>query len=131
MNDEYLKYGFYVRGILKVFTAEEMNDPETIRWIKNTAARMEIPFRQWVKELDDHYRDAPHIWIRWSKRQNAWLEIYLPVVQAFRGPNMAHWFRDFCVEVPDDVTPRLPRREAKIRVWVLGCLLKSMVASEQ
>ncbi len=42
--DEYLKYGFFAEGIIDVLTAEEMSDPETIRWIKNTAAGMKSRF---------------------------------------------------------------------------------------
>ncbi|MEI9849874.1 MAG: hypothetical protein WDN24_02230 [Sphingomonas sp.] len=124
--DEYLKYGFFAEGIIDVLTAEEMSDPETIRWIKNTAAGMEIPFRKWLAFIDGYYRDAPKIFVRTRKRDGERREMYLPLVRAFDHPGIDWWFRDFCVAVPDNITPRLPRREAKLRVWVLGCLLRSM-----
>lgn len=125
MNDEYLKYGFYVSGIHRVLTPEQMQNPKVIRWIKNEATRKGIPFRQWLKFLDDYYRDAPIIFTRRRTRDGKWKEMYLPLERAFRGVD-EHWFEDFCKEVPMDKLPRLPRREAKLRVWVLGCLLRAM-----
>ncbi|MEI9850878.1 MAG: hypothetical protein WDN24_08465 [Sphingomonas sp.] len=67
--------------------------------------------------IDGYYRDAPKIFVRTRKRDGERREMYLPLVRAFDHPGIDWWFRDFCVAVPDNITPRLPRREAKLRVW--------------
>lgn len=132
MNDEYLRYGFYVRGIHRALSARQMNDRRVIRWIKNEAARRDIPFRAWRSYLEDFLRDAPII-IKRPRRtfggQIIWVEAPLPTYRVFDCDD--HWFEDFCVEVPLNQLPRLPRPEAKLRVWTMGCILRAMVNQEK
>lgn len=128
INDEYLIFGFYVRGVHRVLTARQMRSRKVIRWIKNEMALRNIPFRQWQKFLDDYLRDAPIIFKRrrWSKRDQrwVWVEARLPSVRALECE--PHWFEDFGRAVPMDELPRLPRKNVRLRVWTIGCILRAM-----
>jgi hypothetical protein len=129
MNDYYLRYGFYVRGFHRALTARQMTDKRVIRWIKNEAARRDIPFRAWRTYLEDYLRDAPIIIIRRRTRDGMWVEAPLPTYRVFECDD--HWFEDFVRPVPMEQLPRLPRREAKLRVWVMGSILRAMVNQEK
>lgn len=125
MFDEYLTYGFYVKGIHRVPTAGMMKDRRVIRWIKNEGAKRNLSHRQWLRFLDDYYRDAPVIFKRKRTRDGQWKEFYLPLTRAFDGVD-SHWFEDFFQPVPMNKLPRLPRKEARLRVFVLCALFRSM-----
>jgi len=124
MDDQYLKYGFYAKGIVEMFTKEDVEKPETVRWIRNTAASMGIPYRAWRDHIEAFYRDAPLIFVRRPKAGGPLKEIFLPTTRVFSGPHIDHWFRDFVQRVDDDVVPRV-RKEAKLRVMVFGTLIKA------
>jgi hypothetical protein len=129
MIDEYLRYGFYVRGFHRALTARQINDRRVIRWIKNEAVRRNVPFRKWREFLENYLRDAPIIIIRRRARDGAWVEAPLPTYLVFDCDD--HWFEDFAQAVPMDQLPRLPRREAKLRVWVMGTILRAMRNQER
>lgn len=122
--DEYLQYGFYVRGFRRALTARQMSDRRVIRWIKNETARWGIPYAEIPERCINFLRDEPVIFIRKRTRDGKWVEAPLPTHKVFSCD--VHWFEDFCVEVSMDQLPRLPRPEAKLRVWVLGTIVRAI-----
>ena len=118
MNDQYLKYGFYVNGIISVVTEAQIIRPEFVRAVRNYAASLGVPWRSWHGFITDFYRDAPVIFVNESMN-----EVFLNM-EVFETPSIDYWFRDFVQPVPDCVTP-VVRREAKGRVIILATLMRA------
>ena len=118
MNDQYLKYGFYVNGIIPVVTEAQIMRPGFVRATKNYSASLGVPWRNWHGFVTDFYRDVPVIFIN-DRMQ----EVHLNM-EVFETPSIDYWFRDFVKPVPDDVNP-IVRREAKGRVIILATLMRA------
>ena len=118
MNEDYLKYGFYVRGMVPVVTERQVQCPENIRALRNYAASLGKPWRKWHEFLIDFYRDAPFIFV--NGRQE---EVFLDI-EVFETESIDYWFRDFVKPVPP-CSRTTVRKEAKSRVAVFASLMRA------
>ena len=116
MRDEFLKYGFYVKGIVPVATERQVQNPDYVRALKNYAASLGISWRRWHQFLTDIYRDMPVIFVN---DQND--EVFLDM-EVFETASIDYWFRDFVKPVLPCTTP-IVRKEAKARVVVFASLM--------
>ncbi|MEZ5692243.1 MAG: hypothetical protein R3D99_00005, partial [Altererythrobacter sp.] len=89
MKDDYLEYGFLVRGIIPIVTEKELGNPEFIRRVRTYASMLGIPWRRWHTFLTDLYRDAPFIFVK-----DQCQEVYLNM-DVFETESIDYWFRDF------------------------------------
>jgi len=117
MRDEYLRYGFYAKGIIPVVTKRDLLNQRVRRNIKNYAVGLGIPYRQWLEFLTDFYRDAPVIFVDAMGQ-----EVFLDMSVFEDCASIDHWFRDFVVFAPEGKHVVI-RKKAMGRVVVLGSLL--------
>lgn len=114
--DEYLKYGYYARGIFELVSDEQLDDPKFVRGIRNYAASLNIPHERWRDYIMTWYARAPIIFKDENGRE-VWVD-----TREFEFRWADWWFRDFCKRVPDGKTPRI-KGKARKRVRALASLL--------
>lgn len=117
-NDDYLRYGFYAKGIFPVVTDRELSNPKFIREMRNYAASLDVPYMQIRDFITTWYARAPVLFHDHLDREvminTAWLET----------PSFDYWARDFCKPVPMMVRPRI-RIEARNRAGAFCSLLRA------
>lgn len=118
MTDQYLKYGYFVRGIFKLASDAELRDPEFMRRERNYAASLDVPHERMRDYITSWYARAPIIF-----RDDNFNEVFVDI-GAFEFASADYWFRDFCTTVPDNVRPRV-RREAWERTRAFCSLLRA------
>lgn len=118
INDEFLKLGFYTRGIFRVVSDAELRAANFIREMRNYATSLDVPYERMQDYMTSWYARAPIIF-----RDGQFNEVFVDT-GTFEFANADYWFRDFCTRVPDNVQPRV-RREAWERTRAFCSLLRA------
>lgn len=123
MKDDYLRLGFEVEGVYPALKTEHVKDPNVIRWIKNTGLDLNCDVTQIGEHCENYLRDTPILLVRRRQWDGKWVEAKLPTYRVFGCCH--HWYESFFVPCASDEVPRLPRVEARLRVWTIGTILRA------
>lgn len=117
-QDQYLRFGFYLKGIFELVSDAELRDPAFVREMRKYGASLHVPYEAMQDWITTFYACAPIVF-----RDENYRETYVET-RHFEAPNFHFWVRDFCTPVPAGVRPRV-RREAWERTRAFTSLLRA------
>lgn len=125
MKDDFLRLGFEVEGVYPALNTSQVRNHDTIRWIKNRGARLKCSATGIGEHCENWLRDTPVLIVRRRSWDRQLVEAKLPTYRVLGCCH--HWYEDFFQLCPMNETPRLPRKEAQLRVWTIGTILRAEV----